>query len=103
MRPAQWSTQPDKPRGRGYGVSATPVKEYARSLGIDVYEPVTLRDGAAQDILDSVAPDLICVVAYGKILPKYVLVIRAWAAVNVHACRCCPNTGAPLPINLRCS
>lgn len=98
LAPRAVVTQPDKPRGRGYGVSATPVKEYARSLGIDVYEPVTLRDGAAQDILDSVAPDLICVVAYGKILPKYVLDYPRLGCVNVHA-SLLPKYRGAAPIN----
>ena len=62
--------QPDKPVGRKRIMTAPPVKECAEKLGIKVYQPATLRDGEALEILKSLAPEIIVVVAYGKILPK---------------------------------
>ena len=62
-------TQPDKPRGRGYELCPPPVKVFAAERGIPVYQPETLRNGAFDETLRELAPDLIVVVAYGKILP----------------------------------
>ena len=77
-------TQPDKPKGRGYVLTPPPVKTYALERGIPVYQPTTLKDGCFAEELDSLAPDLIAVVAYGKILPKYVLDYPRLGCVNVH-------------------
>ena len=77
-------TQPDKPRGRGYVLTPTPVKAYALERGIPVYQPETLRGGAFDDTLRSLAPDLIIVVAYGKILPLSVLSCPPLGCINVH-------------------
>ncbi len=77
-------TQPDKPRGRGYVLTPTPVKAYALERGIPVYQPETLRGGAFDDTLQSLAPDLIIVVAYGKILPLSVLSCPPLGCMNVH-------------------
>ena len=62
-------TQPDKPRNRNK-VTFSPVKEYALSQGLTVYQPTKLRDGTALELVKSLAPELIVVVAYGRILPK---------------------------------
>lgn len=82
-------SQPDKPKGRGYKLVPTPVKEYAMSRGIPVYQPASLRKGdeAAEAIrkLRELAPDLIVVVAYGKILPREVLDIPKHFCMNIHA------------------
>ncbi len=77
-------TQPDKPKGRGYELQPPPVKVYAEAQGIPVYQPNTLRDGAFAGDLQALAPDVIVVVAYGKILPPYVLEYPKYGCVNVH-------------------
>ena len=61
-------TAPDKPRGRGMVLTPSPVKAYALEKGLDVYQPITLRDGAFLEVLEKTQPELIVVVAYGKIL-----------------------------------
>jgi len=78
-------TQPDKPQNRGMKIRIGPVKELAMSRGTPVFQPATLRDGVAVDILRELDCDLIAVVAYGKLLPKGVLEIPAMGCVNVHA------------------
>ena len=77
-------TQTDKPRGRGYELMPTPVKKYALEHGLPVYQPKTLRgeDFAAQ--LQEIDPELIVVVAYGKILPVNVLEYPKYGCINVH-------------------
>lgn len=77
--------QPDKPVGRKHIITAPPVKVCAQSQGITVYQPNTLRDGKAEEILREIAPDAIVVVAYGKILPKEILDIPKYGCVNGHA------------------
>lgn len=77
--------QPDKPVGRKHIITAPPVKVCAENHGITVYQPNTLRDGAAAEILKEIAPDAIVVVAYGKILPKEILEIPKYGCVNGHA------------------
>ena len=78
-------TKPDAPQNRGMKLTESPVKQYARAQGIAVYQPATFRDDAAAEALKALAPDLIVVVAYGKILPKELLDLPTLAAVNVHA------------------
>ncbi len=78
-------TQPDKPKGRGYALQAPPVKVYAEAQGLPVYQPTTFKDGAFEKELAVLAPDLIVVVAYGKILPRYVLEFPKHGCVNVHS------------------
>ena len=77
-------TQPDKPRGRGYELMPPPVKVYATEQGIPVYQPKTLKDGAFDGDLAKIAPDVIVVVAYGKILPSSVLQYPRYGCINVH-------------------
>lgn len=81
-------TQPDKPKGRGYKLTPSPVKEEALSHNIPVYQPQSLKKGEdaekAETILKELAPDLFIVVAYGKILPKNILDIPKYC-INVHA------------------
>jgi len=78
-------SQPDKPRGRGHAMSPTAVKAYAITHDIPVYTPATLKNGELQPILDEHKPDIIIVVAYGKILPEYVLSYPRYGCVNIHA------------------
>jgi len=77
-------TQPDKPVGRHQTLTPPPVKRLAQERGIPVYQPVKLRDGTALEILRGLAPDLIVVVAYGRILPKDILDCPRLGCVNVH-------------------
>lgn len=82
-------SQPDKPKGRGYKLTPPPVKEYALTKGIPVYQPVSLKKGEdaekAYEILKEIAPDLIVVVAYGKILPTRILELPKTYCINIHA------------------
>lgn len=78
-------TQPDKPVGRGHKLTPPPVKKYAVEHGIDVFQPETLKDFAFQNELEKMAPDLIIVVAYGKILPEYILNYPKYGCINMHA------------------
>lgn len=78
-------TQPDRPAGRGRGLAESPVKQRAKALGIEVVQPLTLRDAQAQEALRSLQPDLLIVVAYGLILPQAVLDIPTHGCWNLHA------------------
>lgn len=78
-------TRPDMVRSRGKKVSASPVKERAQELGIEVRCPITLKDPEEIAFLESLDPDVICVAAYGMILPKTVLDIPRYGCLNVHA------------------
>lgn len=77
-------TQPDKPKGRGYVLTPPPVKVYALEQGIPVYQPNSLRTEEFASLLSEIDPELIAVVAYGKILPKNVLDYPKYGCVNVH-------------------
>jgi len=77
-------TQPDKPKGRGYTLTPPPVKVYAMEKGIPVYQPNTLRGEEFANLLSELSPDLIIVVAYGKILPSNVLEFPKYGCINVH-------------------
>ncbi|HYG07742.1 MAG TPA: methionyl-tRNA formyltransferase [Stenotrophomonas sp.] len=78
-------TQPDRPAGRGRGLTPSPVKLEAVARGIPVYQPETLRGADTQAQLAALQPDLMIVVAYGLILPKKVLAIPTCGCWNVHA------------------
>lgn len=78
-------TQPDRPAGRGRGLSVSPVKLEALKRGIPVLQPQSLRDPGTQAALRALAPDLMVVVAYGLILPRAVLEIPRHGCWNVHA------------------
>ncbi len=77
-------TQPDKPKGRGYALTPPPVKVYAAEQGIAVLQPNTLRGEEFAETLAQLDPDVIVVVAYGKILPANVLDFPAYGCINVH-------------------
>lgn len=78
-------TQPDKKVGRKQILTPSAVKELAERYELPVYQPQTLKDGSAYEILKSIAPDMIIVAAYGKILPKSILDLPKYGCVNVHA------------------
>ncbi|OBZ32728.1 methionyl-tRNA formyltransferase [Megasphaera sp. DISK 18] len=77
-------SQPDKQRGRGKKVTFSPVKEKAVELGIPVFQPDSMRSDEVISELRSLSPDVIIVIAYGKILPKAVLDIPKYGCLNVH-------------------
>ena len=77
-------TQPDKPKGRGYTLMPPPVKVSALENNIPVYQPDTLKGEVFEELLKELDPELIVVVAYGKILPKNVLDYPEYGCINVH-------------------
>lgn len=77
-------TQPDKPKGRGLSLTPPPVKVFATERSIPVYQPNTLKDGAFAEELKALDPEMIVVVAYGKLLPKYVLDYPKYGCINIH-------------------
>lgn len=77
-------SQPDKPVGRKQIITPTATKVVAEKYGIPVYQPAKLRDGTALQIMKELAPDLVVVAAYGKILPKDLLDVPPLGNVNVH-------------------
>ena len=89
-------TQPDKPKNRGMKLTFSPVKEYALTKDLPVYQPLKMRDGEALGILRTLAPELIVVAAYGKILPEEILELPKYGCINVTP-RCCRSTAARLP------
>ena len=78
-------TQPDRPAGRGRQLAASPVKQAALNMGLEVRQPNTLRSAQARAELAALQPDLMVVVAYGLILPAKVLAIPRHGCWNVHA------------------
>lgn len=77
-------TQPDKPKGRGHHLMPPPVKAYALENGIPVYQPLTLKGEEFAQLLAELDPEVIVVVAYGKILPVNVLEYPKYKCINVH-------------------
>ena len=77
-------TQPDKPKNRGHKLVPTPVKEFALTENIPVYQPLKMRDGTALELVQSLAPELTVVAAYGRILPDELLAAAPLGAINVH-------------------
>lgn len=78
-------TQPDRPKGRGMKTVYSPVKEVALKQGLPVYQPETFRRDEAVAQLAALRPDVVAVVAYGRILPQRVLDIPAKGCINIHA------------------
>lgn len=78
-------TQPDKPKGRGKTMQFTPVKECALAHGLEVFQPVKVRESANIEYLRKFNPDIIVVAAFGQILPKAILDMPKYCCVNIHA------------------
>lgn len=78
-------TKPDMPKNRGMRMTQSEVKQYAESRGLPVFQPDTFRNDAALQQLRALRPDVIAVVAYGKILPEAVLQIPPLGCINIHA------------------
>ena len=91
-------TQPDKPKNRGHKLAFSPVKEYALTVDIPVYQPMKLRDGEALRLVQELAPELIVVAAYGRILPEDILNTPPYGSINVHS-SILPKYRGAAPIN----
>lgn len=91
-------TQPDKPKNRGHKLTPSPVKEYALSQGLTVYQPQKMRDGEALAVVRELEPELIVVAAYGKILPEEILQTPPYGSINVHS-SLLPKYRGAAPIN----
>ena len=91
-------TQPDKPKNRGHKLMFSPVKEYALTKNLEVFQPLKMRDGEALGIVESLAPELIVVAAYGKILPEEILNAPKYGSINVHS-SLLPKYRGAAPIN----
>lgn len=91
-------TQPDKPKNRGHKLTFSPVKEYALSQNLAVYQPLKMRDGEAMSIVEELAPELIVAAAYGKILPEDILNYPKYGSINVHS-SLLPKYRGAAPIN----
>lgn len=91
-------TQPDKPKNRGMKLLPTPVKEFCLAHEIPVFQPVKLRDGTALAQIRELAPELIVVAAYGRILPDDILEYPAKGCINVHS-SLLPRYRGAAPIN----
>jgi len=85
FRPVAVFTQPDRPTGRGRKVRPNAVKQLAETAGIELFQPKSLRDKAAQKLLENQQADVFIVAAYGLILPQAVLDIPQFGCLNVHA------------------
>ena len=91
-------TQPDKPKNRGHKLAFSPVKEYALTVGLPVYQPLKMQDGEALRIVEELAPELIVVAAYGRILPEDILNAPPLGSINVHS-SILPKYRGAAPIN----
>ncbi len=91
-------TQPDRPSGRGKVLTPPPVKTAAEAAGIPVLQPTKIRTEEFFAELSSYSPDLICVTAYGRILPKSILDLPPYGCVNAHA-SLLPKYRGAAPIN----
>ena len=91
-------TQPDKPKNRGMKMTFSPVKEYALSQELEVYQPLKMKDGTAFELVKDLDPELIVVAAYGRILPEDILNFPRYGSINVHS-SILPKYRGAAPIN----
>ena len=91
-------TQPDKPKNRGHKMTPPPVKEYALTQNLPVFQPLKMKDGTALAIVQELKPELIVVAAYGRILPEEILQAAPYGAINVHS-SILPKYRGAAPIN----
>jgi methionyl-tRNA formyltransferase len=91
-------TQPDRPRGRGQQLSASPVKQAAIAADVPVHQPEKIRSPEARDVLNKLAPDCIVIIAYGQIIPASLLTIPKLGWINLHA-SLLPKYRGAAPIN----
>ncbi|MBQ5566877.1 MAG: methionyl-tRNA formyltransferase, partial [Oscillospiraceae bacterium] len=91
-------TQPDKPKNRGMKLVFPPVKEFALSQGLPVFQPESMKEESAVELLRSLKPELSVVAAYGQILPEEALQVPTLGSINVHA-SLLPRYRGAAPIN----
>lgn len=91
-------SQPDKPSGRGLQLTPCAVAVYAKKHNLELFQPKTLRKKEIQEKIIDIKPDLIAVVAYGKILPKEILSLPKYGCINLHA-SLLPKYRGAAPIN----
>lgn len=91
-------TQPDKPKNRGHKMLFSPVKSCALGYAVSVYQPMSLRGEDTLTLVQDLAPELIVVAAYGKILPETMLTIPKLGSINVHS-SLLPKYRGAAPIN----
>ena len=91
-------TQPDKPNILGHKLTFSPSNEDALAQNLTVYQPLKMRDGEAMGIVETLAPELIVVAAYGKILPEDILNYPKYGSINVHS-SLLPKYRGAAPIN----
>lgn len=89
-------TQPDRPKNRGMKLAFSPVKEVALENGLPVFQPENFREGETVEELAALKPDVVAVVAYGRILPQRVLDVPAKGCINIHA-SCLPQYRGSAP------
>ncbi len=90
-------TQPDRPKGRGRKIFPTPVKEMATRLGYEVIQPDSIQTSAFETVVTKNQPDIIVVVAFGRIIPKNILALPKLGTINIHA-SLLPKYRGPAPI-----
>lgn len=90
-------TQPDRPRGRGQRVSASPVKEVAAKAGMRIYQPESMKSDAAREFFAEIKPDAAVIIAYGQIIPRRLLEIPRLGWLNLHG-SLLPNYHGAAPI-----
>jgi len=91
-------TRPDRPKGRGRKLAASPVKKFAERKGINIFQPINVKDESFISKLRELKPDIIVVVAFGRILSKEILEIPRFGCVNLHA-SLLPGYRGAAPIN----
>jgi len=77
-------TQPDRPSGRGHAIHFSPVKKTALDLQLSVHQPISLKDDAARRLFAELAPDCVVLVAYGKLLPSWLIHMPKFGVINLH-------------------
>lgn len=78
-------TQPDRPKGRGQKVLTTPIKDFALTKNLPIWQPKSVKQPEVLEELEKMQPDFIVVVAFGQLLPKNILALPKYACLNVHA------------------
>jgi len=78
-------TNPDEPKGRGYALKPSPIKEVAVKAGLDVFQPLKLKEESTVGFLSKFHPDFIVVVAYGHIIPRWMIELPEYGCINLHA------------------
>lgn len=91
-------TQPDKPAGRGGALAAPPVKRAALDLGLAVHQPARIRTPEVHELLETLAPDAIVIVGYGKLIPQNIIGLPRYGCINLHA-SLLPKYRGAAPVN----